>query len=153
MSKFNRKYRITIDMGDGEAIVIQPPFTISFSVNRSTSASINNMELSIYNLSKSVRDRIFADRFTKNLYRKIVFEGGYTELSILFSGNIFTANSAREGSDIITKIVARDGGFDIYNSRTSTTLSPGVTKKEAIISLINGFDNITQGKIRPRAGE
>lgn len=145
MSKFNRKYRLTIDMGDGESLIILPPLTVNFTVNRSTASSVNDMQISIHNLSKSVRDRIFADRFTKNLYRGIIFEGGYTELSTLFKGNIFTAFSTREGADIVTHITAVDGGFDMYNSRTSTTLAAGLSKKEIIDGLIAGFEKVTKG--------
>lgn len=148
MSKFNRAYKCTIDMGDGEAIIITPPLTINFSINRSTSSSSNNLELKIFNLAKKTRNRIYADRFTKNLYRRITLEIGYGDnLSTVFIGNIFTANSARQGSDIVTSITALDGGFDTYNTRTSKTYSSGITKKEVVEDLIKEFPNINQGKL------
>ncbi len=144
--KFNRSYRLTIDVSDSEKIVIEPPFTIRFSMVRDTQSSINQLTLSIINLGEKTRNKIFQDRYDFLTYKRVILEAGYKDLTKIFQGNLFEAYSERQQTEIVTNIVARDGGHDIYNSLTSKTLQ-GLTKREVIDSLIGEFSEVKQGKI------
>ena len=65
----------------------------------------------------------------------------------MFIGNIFMANSFRKGTEVITTIDARDGGFDSSNSFTSKTLEAGTSKEDLIDSLISDFSRVKKGKV------
>lgn len=147
--KFDRDYRLTIEMNDGSgAIVIQPPFTIQFTINRNVAASINTMDLAIYNLGEITRNRIFQDRYNTDLNHKVILEAGYGgDLSTIFVGTIFEANSCREGVDVVTRINSRDGGYDVTSVKTFTTLKGGSTIKEVVQSLVGDFTKDPAGRV------
>ncbi|PHS61062.1 MAG: hypothetical protein COB09_19125 [Thalassobium sp.] len=145
--KFGRSYRIIIDPKDGQPeIVVTLPLTIRFSIRRDTLASLNNMSLDIYNLGDVNRDRIFQDRFTVR-DRTVRIEGGYDSLSLMFDGFIFEANSSREGSDIITRIEAKSGSFDVSTSKIYTTIDAGQTIGDVVNFLIQQFPSLKVGAI------
>lgn len=151
--KFQRNYRLTVQADDGELIIIESPLTLNFSIERSTMSSVNSAQLTVLNLSKKVRSRIFQDRFSNVDYKRIVLQAGYgKQLSTVFIGNIFQANSFRNGNDIVTFIDARDGGFDTTGTITSKTVEGG-TVKETVQSLIGEFANVTEGKIGDIEGD
>ncbi len=152
--KFGRNYRLTIEMNDGSgAIIIEPPFTIQFTINRSVAASLNTMDIAIYNLGDATRNRIYQDRYNTELNHKVTLEAGYGgDLSTIFVGTIFEANSQREGTNMVTNINSRDGGFDVTSVKTYRTVQKGATAKEVVQGLIGDFktnpkSRLTQGKI------
>lgn len=149
MNKFGRKYRLTVDMNDGTGqIVIEPPLTIQFSVERSTNSSMNTMLLIIYNLGEVTRNRIFQDFFVTDKYRRVTLEAGYgDDLSTIFTGNIRSSSSARQGVNILTTINAFDGGFDTQTTMSKKTLVEGTSYIDMFKNLIGDFPNINQGKI------
>lgn len=149
MDKFGRNYRLTIEMNSGgEAIVIEPPFTLEFSVSRNVMASLNQGVFRVYNISPGSRNDIFQDRFNFAAYRRITLEGGYEKnLSTLFVGSIFEANSYRQRSDLITYINARDGGFDIPTTQSFRTVQQGTSVLDMVKGLIGDFPNLKQGNI------
>jgi len=154
VAKFGRTYRLTSESNvDSEAIVIEPPISIQFNLNRSTMASLNNCQIRILNLSQLTRSKIFQDRFNLSKRKKVILQAGYEKLSTIFVGDIFMADSYRQGNDIITFIDARDGGFDSSGTLTNKTIQKGTTVKSAIEEMIKQFSNIKQGKIGTVEGE
>lgn len=152
--KFGRKYRLTIDTDNG-TFVIEPPFTIRFTVKRHVLASMNTLDIDIYNLSKERRDNIFQDQYYQPLgkRRHIKLEAGYDDLSTIFQGTFWIANSGREGVDIVTSICSTDGGLETENSFTFRTLQPQtgapLTGRKIVQDLIGSFDpaQLSAGKI------
>lgn len=146
--RFGRNYRLTIETNDGNAIVIEPPLTIDFTLERSTLSSLNSAQIQVYNLSEKSRSRIFQDRFTQRPdgYKRVVLQAGYGKLNTIFRGNIFQATSTRQGADILTYIDARDGAFDAERGFTSRTETPKNTK-ELVQQLLGDFENVTEGTI------
>lgn len=150
--KFGRRYRITIQVTDATAIVLESPkpdgsgLTIQFNIHRSVSATLNAMTLQILNLSQERRNLIFQDRFDTRRF-KIIVEMGYESLSTVFIGDIYEANSTREGTNIITTIDARDGNFDTNQSVINTTLAAGTTLNQTLQFLVGQFPNLKIGKI------
>lgn len=144
--KFGRRYKITIQVTDATAIIIELPFTIRFNIHRTAMASLNGMTLQIYNLDPTYRDLIYQDRFDIRRF-KIIVEAGYEELSRVFVGDIYEANSTRSGTDIITTIDARDGNFDTNQSVVNATLAAGTTLEETLQYLRGQFPNLGKGKL------
>lgn len=157
--KFGLNYKITIQTAPtagptqpnsefGNAIVIEPGLTIGFNIHRSVMATINGMTLQIYNLSASKRNIIYQDRFDTRRY-KIIVEMGYLNqnLSTIFIGDIYEANSTREGSNIVTTIDARDGNFDTNQTMVNTTFAKGKTLNDILKFLAAQFPNVKIGSI------
>lgn len=140
--KFQRRYRITIQSSDGAAIVIDKDLTAVFNIHRSVSSSLNMMTLEIYNLSAATRSQIFQDRFSTRRY-KIIVELGYSALSTVFVGDIYEANSTRQGTNIITTIDARDGNFDTSQTIVNTTFKEGSTIYDIIDFMARAFPNVS----------
>lgn len=131
-----------------EAIVIEPPFSLFFSVNRSTMATLNDGTFRIYNLSKKTRDLIFQDWFVQGIYRRVILEAGYGDkMNVVFSGNMFKAQSFRNGADIITEIYALDGGFDTMKTQSHITMAAGTKKSDLARIMASGMANINIGTI------
>lgn len=148
--KFQRRYKLTIDMKeDGGQIIIEPPFTIQFNIERSILASLNTMQLTIYNLSELTRGRISQDRFINPNYYPVKLEAGYDDMATVFSGNLMRANSMRQGSNIVTLIDAMDGGFDTVNTMSFKTIQKDTTVGELLKILIGDFPNLNQGVLSP----
>lgn len=146
--KFGRNYRLTIDPKDGgEPIVVTMPFTVQFWVQRNTLSDLNHMSIDIYNLSDATRSRIFQDIYDMTENRTVVFEAGYGTLYRVFLGRIIQASSAREGTNIITRIEAMDGHFDVAASQVFQTLQGGQTLGSVLKFLIGQFPTLTLGAI------
>lgn len=148
-NKFGRKYKLTIRMdGEDEEIIIQNPFTVQFDIQRNTMANLNEGSFFIYNLSENIRNRIFKDYFDPNQYHQVKFDAGYgDQLFNCFTGNIFYSKSGRQGSDIITEIYAKDGGFDTATTMTHKTLKAGTTMSDLSKVLAQDFPNLKIGAV------
>lgn len=151
--KFGRNYRITIELEGGEQIIIEPPLTIKFNIQRNNYATVNTMNLQIMNLGANNRSRIFQDRFDFIEKRRITVEAGYGQLTTIFHGEMFQAYSARSGEEIITTIVARDGFGDLSTSFTKATYPAGTSLKELIGNLMGDFPTLEQGTIGDFQGD
>ncbi len=150
--KFGRRYKITIETKNGTALVIEPPLTIRFDIQRKLLASMNGMVLQIYNLSPASRNLIYQDRFDLSRFQ-IIVEMGYDKLSTVFRGDIFEANSSRQGNDIITTIDARDGYFDLNDTVISNTFKGGAPLREVLDFLMRQFPNLKKGALGNAYGE
>lgn len=148
--KFGRKYRLTINNADGSKnIVIQNPFTINFTINRSQGSQLNNLDIDIVNLSEQTRNQLFQDFFIQEykFRRTIQLEAGYDTLSTIFKGTIQQAGSYRQGVDIVTSIKSLDGGWDVQNTNTYSTLEAGETRMQVMQRLINDHTFLQTGAI------
>lgn len=146
--KFGRNFRLTINPADGGApILITMPFTIQFWLQRNTLSDLNRLSIDIYNLSESNRNRIFQDRFDLTENKTIAFEAGYSTLYQIFQGRIFEASTARSGTNLITRLEARDGLYDITQSQTFQTLQSGQTLASVIRYLSSQFPTLSIGAI------
>ena len=149
MKKFNRNYKLFIQSSVKNTMIeITPPLTIEFTVSRGIMATLNNMEIRIYNLAKSTRDQIFQDWYNLNEYKQIILMTGYDDLNLTFSGNVFRAYSYRQGNNIITYIKAFDGGFDMVNNTVSATIGKTNTTNQSLVDfLISKFTYVKKGNI------
>lgn len=145
--KFGRTYRLTINLNDGsEPIIVTLPFTIQFTINRKTFASLNTCYVDVYNLSPRIRELIFQEPFiAKN--KTMTLEAGYGELVKIFEGTIFQASSARDGTNVITSIECLSGNWQINQTTVYTSLTKGQTLGDIFKFLSGQFPDLTIGAI------
>lgn len=149
MAKFQRNYRLTLDLNDGlNEIVIQPPFTLEMNITKAAFATIGSASVSVHNLAESTRRRIFQDKWRVGTYRQMTLEAGYgDDLSTIYRGAIWEAKSVLNGSSIVTEIIGREGITDVRSTTTAKTLAAGTSKRSVIDSLIAEFPNLERGTI------
>lgn len=154
--KFGRQFRLTIDPKDGgPTIVATLPFTLRFWVKRDISANLNNTSIDIFNLSRANRKRIYQDRWNlqENVIngvpvgrRSVKLEIGYDQLYTVYEGDILSASSSREGTNIVTRIEGMTGVFDVASSQVNATLAPGPLA--ALFSyMVSQFPSLSLGYI------
>ncbi|MCK5611975.1 hypothetical protein KAR91_59445 [Candidatus Pacearchaeota archaeon] len=143
--KFERNFSIEIESTLGGIVTIGNPFTIEFNVVRNVQASANTATIKILNLSERVRNIIYKDRYATVENRLVTLKAGYKDdVSIIFKGELRSAESYREGTEFITEIDALDGGLDIYKSVSSNTVAKGTPKIDALKGQIDNFTNVKE---------
>lgn len=151
MSKFLRKFQLTVSTRDGEQILIGTPLTCSFNVIRHNLSAASNANIKIFNLSLPTRDRIYKNSFTDpEVYLSVELRAGYENIMpVIFRGNILEARSYRqEGStDFITEIDAYDGGFDLAHGDSNFSVAAGTTREDAILRLCQDMPHCKIGAI------
>lgn len=114
MDKFNRKFRIQIAKNDNTGTIeINPPFSIEFSVVKTTLGSANICNIRIYNLALNTRESIHRDFFTAgDKLQFINFFAGYQDnMPLMVSGSVNRCWSVRQGVNVITNIDCWDAGL------------------------------------------
>lgn len=149
MARFGLDYRLIITLSSGEQLVIQPPLTIDFTVDRQNFASsANNAQISIYNLGEGTRNKIFKDELDVSTYTRVELQIGYAgNLTTIYVGSILKAQSKAQGVDNITELESVDGLVDMTNVQTNRTFAKGTTSGEIITSLTGDFNNIKLDKV------
>lgn len=157
IQKFNRRFKLTYQINDEEALIVRSPLTIEFDIQRNTASSLNSAVIKIYNLSLKNRNLLFKSRTNLNdlTDRKyVILQAGYetalnkdSEMSVIFQGYILEADSYREGSNIITYISAQDGGIGVYNSTISKTFAGGLSLVNLFKQVASEIQDVTIGKV------
>lgn len=159
--KFMRNYRLTLYPPNSPLpIIITMPITINFSLIRNITSQQNNIDLQIFNLSEENRSQIYQDWYAfGNPPEAInpetglpigndnfILEAGYgNSLYRIFAGVTWRASSAREGSNIITKISAFANNTDLVSTQIYQTVQAGQTLGKVLETLIGQFPNLTMG--------
>ena len=143
--KFGRTYLIQILTPQNDLIEIAPPFSVEFEIQRNALASVNSASLTIYNLGPRTRSRIYKDRYTLVEYWQLVIWAGYKTLSKVFQGNIYEAQSFKQGTDWHTKIDAFDGLQGVQNGYTSVTVAADTPRLDIFNRAIDDMPNIIAG--------
>ena len=174
--KFNKVFKLLIqkpfpDFQD--YILIEPPMTIEFSVERHNRADANSANIKVMNLSEKTRQLIFRDRYqiwdptseigwlnstapdgTKSAFlnspRNVQLYAGYEheadELSLIFNGQMNVGHSTRRGPDWITEMECQDPGIYQYVVRSNLTMKKNATKAEIIQALYQNFARVNWGQ-------
>lgn len=149
--KLGRKYKLLVELENGKAIEITDPLTCQFDIQRNAAASLNNGTFKIYNLSPTNRNQLFQARVNAarigGKSKKVVFQGGYDNLTTCFIGNVLEAYSYRQGVDIITVISCQDGGHSAYTSKISTTIEAGTSFFDTLKTLFGSMSGMSIGAI------
>lgn len=155
LSRFNRDFKLTIQVSATQTVAIVPPLRVSFSASKSINGGLNKLTIRVYNLKPSNRAAIAKDAENQNKRVPVSLSVGYEgQLKLLFTGTIHRGENFREGADLVTQIECIDGLFDHLNSFTSKTVRG---KNAAIDAILSDMPNTTKGKmtyqaplIRPR---
>ncbi len=136
---FLRKYKLTITASNGNSVVIQGQH-IEFTINLDSSSKLNELDLKIYNLSLNTIS-VFS-----NIDATIKLEVGYGDnpLSTIFLGNKIYVSTKREGTEVITNVLAAEGAVTVREGRVQSALPEGCTVKQIIDKIIkDGMPEIT----------
>lgn len=145
--RFLRDYELTVNISNSQALVITPPMNIAFSCDKSTKSSLNKLSVRIFNLNESHRLALIRDK-TDSRRIPIILKIGYEgRLEKIFTGDVKTSVTIREGVDYVTYLECYDGGFDFLNAFTSRTVKG---KDTAINAIMQDMPNTAKGKITPQ---
>lgn len=153
--KFQRNYRLDIFTPLGNNIIIEPPFSIQFVLNRNVLSSANRGEIILYNLGANTRNQIYKDRYSLALDWPISLFAGYgNRLHKIFIGKIFEAYSYKQDTEWITKIIFFDGMGAIQSGFTSLTVDKDTSREEYLKMIINDMEGVDIGALgEPAQGE
>lgn len=152
MDKFGRNYllRIATENRGPFDLSVTLPFTVEFDITRNNLSSAGVAQIRIYNLSEKTRNLIRHDSCDYGSFKAVELRAGYgTNLVTIFSGNITTASSVREGVNFITTLECLDGGFAYVNGVVNLPPFPAGTLIRTVIETIaaSGLPNVTIGAI------
>lgn len=139
---------IFVDKGtfqSGGFTEIDYPLTVEFSIERTTSSSLNSGTFSIINLAQQTQEILAKDMFNNNDFgtglqrRKVIFQAGYQELSTIFVGDLLEGWTERNDTEIITRLRCQDGAYEAYNSYTNTTFQGSTSMNDIFNSLLQNL--------------
>jgi len=145
--RFDRKYKLFIRLSETDVVEILPPLRLQFEAKKTIISDVNELKLKIYNLEPNKRNKLIKDKSQQNgndKYLQVILQVGYDDLVDVFIGNIYEAGSTKKGTDFITTLVCKDGGFDFRNSFTSKTIDPSVN---LVDELLKDMQNTKKGKV------
>lgn len=133
MDKLNRTYELTVQAINGDNLTFKLPYTIEFSVDRNNYSSPNVASITVYNLAPDTRNAIRKDAIDTDKSRRVILKVGYgNNLSTVFDGTLDQCWSARQGTNFLTKIEARDNGFIYSNTNVTVYYSAGQTIRSVV---------------------
>jgi hypothetical protein len=151
MEKFQRNYRLRVQVDKNNFIEITPPYSINFNIERNIFASANTAKIKIYNLNENARNQIYKDIYDTTTYKLVELYAGYGKdkslLPLIFKGNIKLAYSEHINTENETNIEGYDGGFEYINSRTANSFAAGTPQNDVIAALIKNMPTINIGAI------
>lgn len=153
--KFIRDYTLQVQSNRGIATdqyAISSPITLEFDISRNIMSEANYAKFTLYNLAPDTRAAIYHDRMRVNprAFQQIKLIAGYkssNQRSLLFLGNIRTANSQRRGPDWITSIDAMDGGMCFVSGQVGLTIPVGATAETVAKMLTKSMDFVSFGAV------
>ena len=157
-TKFGRNYRAIIEDRSHRQVVIEPPITMEFTVERSRSSSSNVTHMRLYNLSRDHREALQKNRWNEQFNRRFELYVGYDSLGKVLPrvgfGNLNRVFSVREGSDVITTVESYDGGWASQQARSNLNIPSGTRVATIVDLLVDDLVKfgIKRGVISPMEG-
>ena len=143
MSKVDPNYELTVGLGN-QAVIIRPPFSIIFGIDKSDGLGVNKAEIKIKGLKESTRLKMIKDQEQQKYFPVSLSVGWGEKLSVIFKGDVQTGSNDRQGPEFITSIMALDGGHDYLNSYTSRTIN---AEENPVAAIVGDMPNTTIGKL------
>lgn len=110
---------------------------IAFRVERTDKIEPNTLELDVYNLSPENRAVL-----TQRQDITVAFEAGYRQgRTLIFSGDLTRSYVYRDGTALVTKIIAGDGGKAYREGRANLSFGRGAKVKDVLANLIRFISN------------
>ncbi len=134
---FDRKYKLTID-----GVIEVSGLDIGFNISKSTKKQPNKAEILVYNLSPDTRGKIEGkrDRLGKlSNPVKCDLEAGYSDgMSLIFSGDLHTAYTEKQGPDFVTHLASADGLAATRQANVSFSVKKGTGIVDALKKAAQG---------------
>lgn len=143
-SRFNRSFRLVVQVDNGRAVEVVPPMRIAFEATKSLAGGLNKMTVRAYNLKESNRLALVKDAEQRNRIPISLSVGYEKALQLLFKGTVHRGSTSREGPDFVTELECLDGGHAWVTGFTSATVKG---KDRAIEAIRQGLPEIGRGKI------
>lgn len=128
-----------------DLIIIEPNFTMNAEIERSTTGSPNQANITIINLAENTRNQLYKDRYNTLEKWLIEIKAGYEDLKTIFIGYARQIQSYKQGTEWYTEIDAYDGLFDLQNSFVSQTVSKNTPIQDMVKNVVNTMENTTLG--------
>lgn len=135
MVLYNRLASIAVGAAGSEGVILDS-IRIAFRVIKTQKKDANDINLTLYNLSKTTRTKF---ETTDN---RIVLNAGYADsgLALLAIGDIVKGSTSFEAPDVVTSVVAKDGGKALRDARASLSYQQGVQVQTIIKDLVQRLD-------------
>jgi len=129
---FLRTFRVNVGGVQFESNV-QRPLRFAFSIDRDSTKQANNVQVAVWNLNPQTRADLEKPKFVP-----VRIETGYesTDLSQIFLGNLRSAESIKEGTDVKTILNAGDGEERITQAQVNTSFPKGAGLKKVLTKAI-----------------
>lgn len=132
---FNRSCRARVQAGSETTLL--EGFRMSFDVQKTSKKTLNQLTLTVYNLSEETRKKVSQGETVVELV------AGYEPSpEVIFSGDVLLVTHTKVGTEWQTKFVSTDGLRKKQTSRVSKSFAPGTNVKDVIAELAKstGFD-------------
>lgn len=140
MPLFLRDYSLAIGKAN-DAILIQD-LQFTFEVTRTLESDANSCKLKIYNLSPSSRVKL------DPVDQVVVLQAGYEgDLKTLFTGTTIQTFHVREGHDVVTEVICKDGQVNLREARTNRGFPPGSTVEGILRTLVTSDLKLALGEV------
>jgi len=135
MSRFVRKYEMSIGTSGQEDGILISENQIIFDIKKSADSTMNSASFDIYNLSIDTRAKITSLEENDGL---LFFKVGYGsgDLIQIFQGNIIQVINSSKGQDIVTSVLCGDGYTSYRDAKTSRTFPEKTTLGTVLTALI-----------------
>lgn len=143
MMYWPRNFKLTIGVGS-QAVIVKPPFRISFSVDKSVEVGLNKAKIRVWGLKQSTRLKLVKDEWSQEYFPVELRVGYQGNLELLFRGSVRKGEFNRDGADFISILDCFDGGVDVVNGFTNTVAT---TKKDVILSALGDMPNTKLGSV------
>lgn len=132
---YSRILSLSVGEPGGEAAVLDS-VRVRFNVIRTEKDEPNDIQLTVFNLSRSTRSKF---ETTDN---RIILQVGYaaTGLKLIAVGDIVQGSTAFEHPDVLTTIEAKDGGRALRDARASLSFEQSVPASRMVDELVKLLD-------------
>jgi hypothetical protein len=149
VTAFQRAYHLNIGSIDIDASrgVALNALRVVFSVTRDVKRHPNSCEVRIYNLTRTHQAAL-----AQAPEVRVRLEAGYVgDLGTIFDGDLRSARSLRQGTDVVTSVSGGDGATKIRTARINKTFTAG-TPVATVIAELGKALGVGAGNLKDFAG-
>lgn len=133
---------------DSARQVVITDLDVIMKIEKTRSASTNNLDLTIYNLSESTQALLRvkgAMVIVKAGYESL--HGTHSNLPTLFIGQVDNVEVSKQDTRVATRVRAADGLELLKNQRISYEAEAGAKVTDVVRDLALGFNNVVEGHL------
>jgi len=131
--------KVSLTLADPIRNTAQPVLRCSFNVEKNVNRDPNRATLQVFNLNQTNRSALqegaaLAAKSPAYSWPLIIKAGYVGSIAQIFSGDIRTVESHKEGVNWITTLEASDGGFNFASARMAQTFGPGTPVSTLLVA-------------------